>query len=318
MEQATKECPIGLLHSRFPFGRREELETEWMERFGKSGATRCGSILVSTQIVEQSVDLDADLLVSELAPTDMLLQRLGRLWRHEREGRPVEAPRCYIIEEVESLDELYRMNPREIVQTLGAKARVYAPFVLLRSLEVWKEQSQISLPSQIRALLESTYDDRGEEPDSWQTLAEDWFGSDAAKRMHADRNCNLWQVALEDEEGVQTRLNEMPTVVLVLCRMLAERQVVLIDESVVRFGGDGYRLQDAQAIYKNQVKVPKYCFERIVPCPAFADILKGEQSVGIVAEDGAVKVEGLQDGIQLFYSVEQGLVIEKPATKERI
>ncbi len=78
---------VGLVHSRFPFWRREELETEWMERFGKEGVTRCGSILVSTQVVEQSVDLDADLMFTELAPTDMLLQRLGRLWRHDRQNR---------------------------------------------------------------------------------------------------------------------------------------------------------------------------------------------------------------------------------------
>ena len=66
MELTRKDFPIGLLHSRFPFWRREELEAEWMERLGKSGKTRCGSILVSTQIVEQSVDLDADLLITEL------------------------------------------------------------------------------------------------------------------------------------------------------------------------------------------------------------------------------------------------------------
>ena len=86
---------LGLLHSRFPFWRREELEDEWMERLGKSGATRCASILVSTQIVEQSVDLDADLLVTELAPTDMLLQRIGRLWRHQRAPPGFIAPPHY-------------------------------------------------------------------------------------------------------------------------------------------------------------------------------------------------------------------------------
>ena len=96
IDMTYKEFPVGLLHARFPFWRREELENTWMERFGKDGATRCGSILVSTQIVEQSVDLDADLMITELAPTDMLLQRLGRLWRHNRRIRQVDTARLCI------------------------------------------------------------------------------------------------------------------------------------------------------------------------------------------------------------------------------
>ena len=84
-EETGKAFPVGLLHSRFSFRRREKLESEWMERFGKTGQKRRGSILVSTQVAEQSVDLDADLMITELAPTDMILQRLGRLWRHKRE-----------------------------------------------------------------------------------------------------------------------------------------------------------------------------------------------------------------------------------------
>src|SRR5208282_325081 len=111
-ELTGNEFPMGLLHSRFPFWRREELESEWMGRLEKSGKTRCGSVLVSTQIVEQSVDLDADLLITELAPTDMLLQRLGRLWRHERGHRPVRAPRLCIVEEKKSLKEFKNMDSK--------------------------------------------------------------------------------------------------------------------------------------------------------------------------------------------------------------
>src|SRR5207244_981263 len=84
---------IALLHSRFPFFRREKLETDWMERLGRNSAKRpAGCVLVSTQVAEQSVDIDADLLITDLAPTDMLLQRLGRLWRHDRSFRPCPRP----------------------------------------------------------------------------------------------------------------------------------------------------------------------------------------------------------------------------------
>ncbi|MGO9314496.1 MAG: CRISPR-associated helicase Cas3' [Desulfobaccales bacterium] len=316
-----QEFPIGLLHSRFPFWRREQLETEWMERFGKDGKNRCGSILVSTQVVEQSVDLDADLLITELAPTDMLLQRLGRLWRHERERPPVAFARLCILEEVKSLEELRRMEPQAIKKALGGKALVYAPFVLLRSLELWEQQSQmekgVSIPSQIRRLLELTYEER-KEPDSWRQLRDEWFGTDSAKKMLASQNCNLWLVALEDEEGVQTRLNEVPALALVLCRELTAQEVVFIDQSKGLLGNEKYRLATAQAIHKNLVKIPEYCFDHIEPCPAFSDYLHGEQCIGIVAEGGAVAVQGLKQGTRLSYSDDLGLVMEKTSTQEEI
>ncbi|MCG2725565.1 MAG: CRISPR-associated helicase Cas3' [Elusimicrobia bacterium] len=317
-ELAHKEFPIGLLHSRFPFWRREQLENEWMKRFDKTGATRCGAILVSTQIVEQSVDLDADLMITELAPTDMLLQRMGRLWRHERKKRPVKVARLCIIKEGKSLKEFRNMKQVAIKKELGNKAYMYNPFVLLRSLEVWNGKSEVSIPLQIRQLIESTYEDRNTEPDAWQKLFDEWFGTDSAKKMLASRNCNLWQVALEDEEGVQTRLNDMPTVSVVLCRNINRKEVVFIDDTSQSIGGD-FLLEAARAISKNLVRVPLHCFEQkqITPCSAFADYLYGKQTIGIV-EDGIVKVEGLKNGTRLFYSNENGLEIEKLDAKEQL
>lgn len=312
------DFPVGLLHSRFPFRRREELEDEWMERLGKDSKTRCGCILVATQIVEQSVDLDTDLLITELAPTDMLLQRLGRLWRHERGKRPVDAARLLIVDEEQDLDTCRNIAPQEIVKLLGGKAKVYSPFILLRSWEVWKEQTEISIPRQVRSLIESTYITREEEPAAWQQLADDWFGTDSAKKMIALRNSNLWQLALEDEVGTQTRLNEMPTIAMVLCRNLNLHEAEFVDQSRGLLSSDQYNFATAQAIHKNLVKVPKYCFNRVIACPAFDDYLRCEQCVGVVAENGVVEVQGLQNGIRLFYKDNLGLLIEKINTQEGI
>lgn len=311
----NNEFPIGILHSRFPFWRREMLENEWMERFGKDGKLRRGSILISTQVVEQSVDLDADLLITELAPTDMLLQRLGRLWRHERNNRPVRKARICIIKEEKNLDEFRTMEPGKIKETLGNKAYVYAPFILLRTLELWEKQSkdvgEITIPIQIRQLIEATYRSRETEPKSWQILADDWFGTDSAKKMIASRNCNLWQIALEDEEGVQTRLNEVPTINLILIIAIADNEACFIDKSLCRLSFEEYQLSTAQAIHKNLVKIPEYCFERISPPLIFSHYLSGKYCIGIVAEDGTVTVEGLKKGTELFYSDNLGLVIKR-------
>lgn len=317
-DNISDEFPLGLLHSRFPFHRREELEREWMERFGKDSTSRCGSILVSTQVVEQSVDLDADLMISELAPTDMLLQRMGRLWRHEREGRPISEPRFCILTEARSLDELKTLPAKEIKETLGSKGIVYEPYVLLRTLSVWQEldRSKISIPGQIRELIEATYQAEEEEPGAWFDLFCDFEGKAMALKQKALMSSNVWTVHLPDEEGVQTRVNEIETVLLVLCSHLDKQKVDFVDGSSSPLVTDKFYLPLAQAIHKNLVKVPEYCFDGTQPCSAFKEYLLGKQCAGEVSEDGIVSVNGLKKKYRFFYSHERGLVIEKKVKEE--
>ncbi len=145
----------GLLHSRFIKLDRATNETTWVTHFGTDGAkTRAqqGRILVGTQVLEQSLDIDADFLVTRIAPTDMLLQRMGRLWRHAKTCRPQTARR-----------ETWILSPDLATATIspenefGATAKVYAPYVLCRSLDVWQDITQVALPGQIRELIEATY-----------------------------------------------------------------------------------------------------------------------------------------------------------------
>jgi CRISPR-associated endonuclease/helicase Cas3 len=88
---------VELFHARFPFGRRREIEDAVLKRFGKNGgpAERNQRVLVATQVVEQSLDLDFDVMISDVAPVDLVLQRAGRLHRHTRGQRPrgVNEPR---------------------------------------------------------------------------------------------------------------------------------------------------------------------------------------------------------------------------------
>ena len=319
-ELKNRDFKTGLLHSRFPFWRREELETEWMGLLDKSGKTRCGSILVSTQIVEQSVDLDADLMVTELAPTDMLLQRLGRLWRHNRSNRPIDSSKLIIIDESKTLEDFRNMDAAaDIKRDLGKKQYVYEPYILLRTLEVWKKHTHISIPSQIRPLIETTYQKQNSEPEAWTNLHDQMRNSDEAREMKAMQNTNLWTVALKDEEGIQTRLNEMPTVPVILCRALDHSEVTFIDDTKESIAGDAFRLSTAQAIHRNLVKVPRYCFDgKIAECTVFSRYLHGLQTVGIVMENGAIKTSGLKEGIRLVYNDELGLVIDKLSAKEDI
>ena len=150
-EGSTK---LGLLHSRFPFQRRAELEADWLEHLGPNrNPGGPGSILVATQVVEQSVDIDLDFIVSDLAPTDMLLQRMGRLWRHQRDQRNVACPEFWIrLPEIDPDSDAAGLK-----KALGKSARVYAPYVLLRTMKAWSKLTEATLPPDIRPVLEATY-----------------------------------------------------------------------------------------------------------------------------------------------------------------
>ncbi|MFB7337757.1 CRISPR-associated helicase Cas3' [Streptomyces adustus] len=101
---------VQLLHARFPGDVREARTRGVTQGLGRSGPRPVRRIVVATQVVEQSLDLDADLVISDLAPLALLLQRAGRCWRHEnwwaRHGYPdgrgrqgwARAPRLVVLD----------------------------------------------------------------------------------------------------------------------------------------------------------------------------------------------------------------------------
>ena len=248
---------IGLLHSRFPRFQRTDIESVWLERLGKMQGNRVGSILISTQIVEQSVDIDADILVTELAPTDMLLQRLGRLQRHDR-GRRKWTAQCWLIRENVTSEETMRMSPDAIRKALGAKSWVYRPDILLRTLRVWEQVQEVHLPSEIRTLLERTYDEN-DLPDVWQELANESEGKDCADRFLARRGTSIWGMTMSDSEEIQTlstRLSSYETKEYVLCLDISEHSLTLLNGDSVLLEQKKLSWGDRKALAENSVRLP--------------------------------------------------------------
>jgi len=96
-EQALKKYgkgKVSLFHARFTIGDRLDKEQAMIMDFGPHGGkgNRAGRLVIATQVVEQSLDLDFDYMVTDLAPADLIIQRAGRLRRHPRtaEGKRTE------------------------------------------------------------------------------------------------------------------------------------------------------------------------------------------------------------------------------------
>jgi CRISPR-associated endonuclease/helicase Cas3 len=142
--------PAVLYHARMLAGQRRRIEQRVQDLVGKESVRTRGCIVVATQVVEQSLDIDFDLLLSELAPMDLLIQRIGRLHRHKRQ-RPahVARPLCRLLLPAR-LGGAEPASPMEWV---------YQPFVLIKTLATLLDRSAIDVPIDVRPLVESVYDD---------------------------------------------------------------------------------------------------------------------------------------------------------------
>jgi len=140
-----------LFHARFPFGQRAAIEERVLAMLGPDGTTRPErAIVIATQVIEQSLDLDFDLMVSDLAPIDLLLQRAGRLHRHYRATRPARlaSPRLVI-----TAPEL-----RDTLPAWGSDALVYESYVLLRTYLTLQPRQTLSVPEDTPGLIAAVYD----------------------------------------------------------------------------------------------------------------------------------------------------------------
>lgn len=159
-ERIGKRLPDGtevyLFHARFPAEARQRREDAALRIFGPpdpaSAEPRAGrKILIATQVAEQSLDLDFDLIASDLAPIDLLLQRAGRLWRHARGGRPVSEPILIVAGLAED-------PPPSFGKPLWWNA-VYREDILLRTRSLLRGKPTLQLPDEIDTLVASVYEE---------------------------------------------------------------------------------------------------------------------------------------------------------------
>jgi|TARA_R100000935_G_scaffold15320_2_gene30556 CRISPR-associated endonuclease/helicase Cas3 len=236
-ERAPDPDKVVLFHSRFVMADRQAIEQAALERFGKTSTaeTRAGWILISTQVVEQSLDLDFDQMISDLAPMDLLIQRAGRLHRHRRDGsgNPVDtddqrpSPVLYLFtppyEDRPASDWLSAHLPGT-----GAVYRDHGQLWL--TLRTLLDEGGIDMPGRARHLIESVF---GEDAESWipeglQQRHLDQEGERSSRRAMAGFNrlkmdqgystqaSHGWMDDLHLDIG--TRLNEEPSITVTLVR----------------------------------------------------------------------------------------------------
>ncbi|MCI0421209.1 MAG: CRISPR-associated helicase Cas3', partial [Acidobacteria bacterium] len=149
---------VFLFHARFPADRRQKREDQVLEIFGEGGNRSGRKILIATQVAEQSLDLDFDLIATDLAPIDLVLQRAGRLWRHARKSRSVSEPILLVA-------GLAGDEPPSFGKPLWWGA-VYREDILLRTWSLLRARQKLTLPDEIDALVQAVYEEQVDVPES--------------------------------------------------------------------------------------------------------------------------------------------------------
>lgn len=231
------KVPALLLHSRFTANKRNSLENDVTGFFGNKGKRPEKMVLFATQIIEQSLDIDFDIMVTELAPVDLLIQRLGRLHRFSATKR----------NETFLYPTAYWFNS----DNCDFKASVYDGFILYRSFLTLSGKDKIIIPDDIEPMIEEVYSETVH-----PALNEKHFEIyEALKQKSAERNFAMRSeannrmivspdkdivfytgISLFDDEdpslnpqvAAQTRLGEPP--VRVVCIHKKDKKLFLADE----------------------------------------------------------------------------------------
>ncbi|WP_280564325.1 CRISPR-associated helicase Cas3' [Chromohalobacter sp. 48-RD10] len=222
-----------LFHARFAMLERRRIESDVIERFGKhsTSAQRRGQVLITTQVFQESLDCDADRMISDIAPIDLLIQRVGRLQRHQRGERAspvlqVLAPAWDDDPKSDWLSQAHR----------GTQAVYKDTSLIWLTQRVLRERGAIAMPDDARTLIESVYacpiDDIPEELDEARierTGLDRMAGSmathnalDLEAGYRIDPDFDQWQ----EDRDIGTRLADEPSVEIVLLKC-TERELQL-------------------------------------------------------------------------------------------
>jgi len=239
LEQGASDIEVDLFHARYVMEDRRRIEEDVLNNYGKE-AIRKGRLLIATQVIEQSLDLDFDILVSQIAPIEFLMQRMGRLWRHDRASNesvlhersgvtkePLFITICPNFDDVKSkLSEAYRPSSfvYENIRSL------YRTHEYLMGLQEWV------FPDCYREAINHIYYEEAYpgEPDELSELAFTYENVQIGKFYAATRLTNNTSTPLTDVDprcALLTRDGEMSV------------SVVLFDEKGLLYGGD-YNLQE--------------------------------------------------------------------------
>jgi len=261
----------GLLHSRFCNERRKIIEDEWVVKFENKEDSKEGSVLFSTQIVEQSLDIDADALYSDLCPIDIFLQRIGRGWRHLK-NRLVSEFVCNIFAPDMSSVDLSSVNKSKRhwdsickkYDWFGCRA-VYSSYLLFKTYKTLEGIKEIKLPDDMVRLLNSVYESEPSDALLCEFKKEVEEKKEKLKRNAFNEIDNKFALK-HDEDTALTRSIDVPTERVIITKNIQENdnqlKITFMNEDQITInikenGFPVYNKDNVKKIHQNMVVIPQ-------------------------------------------------------------
>jgi CRISPR-associated endonuclease/helicase Cas3 len=255
---------MNLFHARFALQDRLDIENRVLDAFGPQSTEeqRKGRILIATQVVEQSLDLDFDVLVTDLAPIDLIIQRAGRLCRHTRDvvGNRIDGPdqrgepKLFVYApapDTETDSQWFTRSFPKAGKVYPHHGQLWLTVALLRA------KSQFAMPEDARFLIEGVYGDEAQSgiPEGLQNKSWTAEGDSMAKNSLAGQNALSWDKGYRDvpenrwfdEAVTPTRLGEDRTTVY-LARWINGELVPWINEGLHRWQRSAVQVRRAIAV----------------------------------------------------------------------
>ena len=283
-----------LLHARFAVVDRLRHEAALQACFGRDGVGRAGRVLVATQVVEASLDLDFDLMISDLAPIGSLIQRAGRLWRHmdlrPAARRPVAGPDLHVL----APDPDVVPDANWLKRRLGAGALVYPQDVQWRTAKALFDKGSIRSPGGLRDLIEAVHGrDLHEVPEALsgaeiETLGRQMSEAQQAFNQVLDAEDGYDQPQMQrvfDDDRFPTRLG-IPQVTLRLAREAGGRLVPWAGEGPLGWQASEVRVSAAR--YRNLAGVDQDRPEIAEVRNSWPDWMQASVLVAPVGENGLI------------------------------
>lgn len=232
-DRVTDDVQLVLFHARFPMEERAVIENRVLSFFGPAGNRPEKALMIATQVAEQSLDFDADFMVSDLAPVDLLFQRAGRLHRHVRVRPATHKDACLWVAGLTGQFPDLKATRWEYV---------YEPYVLGRTWALLQQESSLVMPGDIDRLVQAVYGDTPlPEKLDVQVAARietEYWAKQSAKAQHENRVAGYVALDVEMElegayEGKPEGNDEDDLLGLRNATRLGEDSIVLIPVDVI-------------------------------------------------------------------------------------
>ena len=243
---------VFLLHSNFIATERVNKEKELLNMIGKGASRPVRKIIIGTQVIEQSLDIDFDVMISDLAPMDLLIQRIGRLHRHE-----IERPKKH------KAPVLYVMGINEDLEFESGSDYVYGGYLLAKTQHFLP--TTINIPGDISPLVQKVY---GEEElildsnveDKYQKMKNDFYLKKSKKEDRA-KTYLLSSPKYETRRGKTISLikwlnNDHPNQSEEHGYAQVRDSEETIEVIALKVCGDGYSFIDSDEDISNNIDIP--------------------------------------------------------------